>query len=142
MVQKSQANGLNWTLQALDCYKRNYNCEGCIIKDIMLTECHMKESIAKILDEIGPPTKEILIFSKITKKQVEIIKAIKRGYKTLEALAEYFEISKNKMQGRLRVLYNLAKENGCSFPNKKTKLPIFIEFIERRSKEVADEYYL
>ncbi len=141
-MAKNQANGITWTLQALDCYKRNCQCEGCIIKEIMTTECHMKESIDKILKEIGPPIKEILIFSRITKKQVEIIKAIKRGYKTVEDLAEYFEVPKNKMQGRLRVLYNLAKENGCSFPNKKTKLPVFIEFIERRSKEVADEYYL
>ena len=62
----------------------------------MISECKMKESIAKILEEIGPPINEVLIFSKVTKKQAEIIRGIKEGNKTKETLAKYLNIPEEK----------------------------------------------
>lgn len=53
-------NNLNrWTKSAIECYNRGCSCRGCLVKNIMLSECKMKKTVLKLVQKFGAPKNSI-----------------------------------------------------------------------------------
>ena len=49
----------NWSLTAIDCYKRGCICEGCLIQELITSgKCQMKKSVLWLVKKYGMPTEK------------------------------------------------------------------------------------
>lgn len=48
-IPKIPKSALNWTPQAIDCYKRHCNCQGCFINEVIETPCKMKHVVSELI---------------------------------------------------------------------------------------------
>lgn len=60
-----------WTQAAIYCYKRGCICNGCFYKQILETECSMKESVLALYKRYGEPKEMRLL--RMERKQQKII---------------------------------------------------------------------
>ena len=44
-----------WTQEAINCFNRGCVCSGCIIKNIMQTQCKMKQTVIELVKRHGVP---------------------------------------------------------------------------------------
>lgn len=50
---------LQWTLSAIECYQRNFNCDECTVFEIIGKQCRMKTIIKELVKQHGAPKEEI-----------------------------------------------------------------------------------
>ena len=50
-----------WTQMAEDCYNIGCDCSKCSIKNILSSECHMKQTVILLVKKFGKPSKDNFI---------------------------------------------------------------------------------
>ena len=61
MPKNVQKTLIKWTPQAIDCFERSCDCEGCIINMSLETKCKMKNIISTIYEQCGyPPESKVV----------------------------------------------------------------------------------
>lgn len=60
-----------WTVSAVYCYKRHCVCKGCLYKEILESECCMKETVLALYRKFGEPIEARL--KRMERKQKRII---------------------------------------------------------------------
>lgn len=117
-----------WTTGAIDCYKRNCRCEGCLMQEILETPCTMKIAVIELIRKFGIPSdkpKE----KKINEKQQKILEAILNGAESYEDLYIMTNYGYSIIQTYLSNMYIDAKKKGLKFKNGRYKLPEFVKWV-------------
>ncbi len=130
------SNYRRWSETAIMCYDRKCQCEGCYIKDILSDKCMMKYSVITLVRTLGKPNcGKSGFFEGITEQEQKIVDAILNGFETKKEIAEYNNVTPDRIQMTLDDLYKLAIQNGATFTKQKYKLPELVEFIKQYKKE-------
>lgn len=117
-----------WTESSKFCYRRGCNCQGCYVKDIIETQCFMKEAVLTLVKEFGaPPNDE----EHLTRTQQKVIEAILAGADTREDIAKLAGTTSAVVQHCLNDMYEIAENDGLVYPSKKYKLKHFIKWVRK-----------
>ena len=116
----------NWTTQAIDCYKRNCICKGCILNTLE-SKCEMKKTVIELVRLIGLPPERKLNGIKDAEKKV--IEAIFDGCNTKSEIAEFCDFKEPKVQGILDDLCLTVQTQGYAIRAVRNRLPELIEIL-------------
>ena len=119
-----------WTEGARFCYYRGCNCQGCYVTEIVETKCIMKTAVLKLVQMYGAPKPEDE--SPYKPNLLMIIDAIKNGAHTKKDIAKALNLPETTVQGRLTLLFELARTEGFREVNKKHILPEYVLWIKEK----------
>lgn len=51
-----------WSVQSKDCYERKCECSTCTVYGVLGKRCRMKETVEKLLEEVGEPPEVITTY--------------------------------------------------------------------------------
>lgn len=122
----------HWTEGAIFCYKRGCTCEGCFYQELLSEKCKMKSAVFMLVKKLGAPPE--LIETEYTKKQLEIIDAIRNGANTKDEVAKTMNTKVTNVQSLLRALYRIAKDDGCRFTNPRDMFADFVEWVRKEKQ--------
>lgn len=102
-----------WTQQAIECYERGCNCDGCYIKEVLETRCVMKAAVIELVRRYGKPTHEKMINIKKKSKlpinfpdRETIIEGLKQGV-SYDVMAKYYGFKIHTFQTTCKRVYNI-----------------------------------
>lgn len=115
-----------WTRQAVECYKRNCRCEGCILNSLE-SRCTMKKAVIELVKKFGIPNDELLTGVKPRHRQ--IIDAILNGCNTKTQICKYTGLKDFQVQIAIGEICVIVIEQGYEFINTSNRLPELVEYI-------------
>ena len=125
-----------WTLQAVECYKRNCRCEGCILNSLE-SKCEMKKAVIELVKLFGIPNDELLIG--LRPRQKAIINAILNGCNTKPEIMKYTGLKGFQVQITIGELCIYAIEHGYEFISTVNRLPELVEYFRELTEKGKEQ---